>query len=360
MKKIFLFIFFFNGVTSVFGQRCTQPVSDGEFESHFNDVTSVPYEQARFVRARNFLKGHCFTCKQILQIVAQLSDDNDRLIYSKESYFHVIDKENFYDLYNVMYSLASTFRLDHFVQEVKEKNWEGPPPTESQNSFPNINYPIASIYKGKTGCNLPMADIDFEVLTRPLLEQKNQNILQNSCNQFVVLNCVSMAQLMKLSSLFDLEIKRLEFLKASLMRVYDMENYAFAGVLFSHEPYKNDWLSYGASKCPVVIPETAPPLPPPCRVAPNELDEIIKSVDSEVSGITKVAVAKQVIAAKKCFSVNQLKQIVNLLISETSKLDLAKYAYDYCTNKEDYYQMKDVFNSSYNKTELINYIKTKK
>ena len=56
----------------------------------------------------------------------------------------------------------------------------------------------------------------------------------------------------------------------------------------------------------------------------------------------------------------QIKQIIQLFSFSKVKLELAKYAYDYTTDKNNYYKVADVLSFEYDKRELINYINNKK
>ena len=74
---------------------------------------------------------------------------------------------------------------------------------------------------------------------------------------------------------------------------------------------------------------------------------------------TKVTVAKQVIAAKQCFSADQVREIVKLFSFEDSRLEIAKYAYDYCIEKRNYFKVNDAFSFSSSTEELAKYINSK-
>ena len=56
----------------------------------------------------------------------------------------------------------------------------------------------------------------------------------------------------------------------------------------------------------------------------------------------------------------QVKEILNLFDFETTKLEVAKFAYGYTYDKGNYYQLNDAFNFESSIDDLNNYIKTKK
>lgn len=60
-----------------------------------------------------------------------------------------------------------------------------------------------------------------------------------------------------------------------------------------------------------------------------------------------------------CLSVAQIKEVIGLFSFEESKLEYAKYAYDYCVDKKNYYQVADVFTFSGSVDELNEFLETK-
>lgn len=72
----------------------------------------------------------------------------------------------------------------------------------------------------------------------------------------------------------------------------------------------------------------------------------------------KLSTAKT-IAKTNCLSSEQIKDICGTFNFEDSKLDFAKYAYDYCSDKGNYYIINDVFNFSSSSDELEQFISSK-
>ena len=70
---------------------------------------------------------------------------------------------------------------------------------------------------------------------------------------------------------------------------------------------------------------------------------------------SKMKVAKQ-ITTINCLSTAQIIEVINLFSFEGDKLAYAKLAYTQCTDKENYYQVNEVFSFSSSSDELIEYI----
>ena len=72
----------------------------------------------------------------------------------------------------------------------------------------------------------------------------------------------------------------------------------------------------------------------------------------------------QLSAAKKmaethCLMVSQVKMVIYVFNSESSRLSFAKYAYDHTYDRDNYSEVKDALHSEKSKTELDRYISEK-
>jgi hypothetical protein len=65
-------------------------------------------------------------------------------------------------------------------------------------------------------------------------------------------------------------------------------------------------------------------------------------VEAKPFSDTKMSTAK-VATKNSCLSVSQVKEICKLFSMDDDKLTYAKYAYDYCVDKANYYQVSEVF-----------------
>lgn len=96
-----------------------------------------------------------------------------------------------------------------------------------------------------------------------------------------------------------------------------------------------------------------------CRAAmsPASFDKMKQSVESKPFSDTKMSTAK-VATKNNCISVNQIKEICKLFSMDDDKLTYAKFAYDYCVDKGNYYLVSDVFSFSSTTDELNKFIET--
>ena len=77
----------------------------------------------------------------------------------------------------------------------------------------------------------------------------------------------------------------------------------------------------------------------------SDFSKLKKTVESKPFSDTKMSTAK--VATKNgCLSTNQVKEICKLFSMDDDKLAYAKYAFDYCVDKGNYYQVSEVFTFS--------------
>lgn len=126
--------------------------------------------------------------------------------------------------------------------------------------------------------------------------------------------------------------------------------------------YANWYTQNGTTTAPSNPTPPTPPAPPvpsgPVAVDDAKLQEMIAIIDREMTDNGKVSKAKS-ITKKHFFTSAQIVKVCKLLTFDSYKLEYAKFAYDYCVDKSNYYLVSDAFQfSSYSK-ELDDYIDKK-
>ncbi len=84
-----------------------------------------------------------------------------------------------------------------------------------------------------------------------------------------------------------------------------------------------------------------------------------RSISSKSFEDTKLSTAKQ-FTGSHCLNTSQIKEIMKLFAFEESKIDFAKYAYDHCTDQNNYYKVNDAFTFDGSIQTLQEYIDSKK
>lgn len=88
-----------------------------------------------------------------------------------------------------------------------------------------------------------------------------------------------------------------------------------------------------------------------CLVDNTSFARVKSSIEAETFSDDKMRVAKQV-CKTKCFTVNQIKELAGLFSFSEEILAFTKLAYPNCVNKEDYYEVMEVFTFSADKEAL--------
>lgn len=107
----------------------------------------------------------------------------------------------------------------------------------------------------------------------------------------------------------------------------------------------------------IVVHEVVPaPAPiPNCAVDGSEMSTIIQSIESKTFGNSQMSQAKNILKSK-CLTSQQIKQMLYVFDFEHERLEMAKFAYGYVADKNNYYVVNDVFEFSHSSDELNEYI----
>jgi hypothetical protein len=90
-------------------------------------------------------------------------------------------------------------------------------------------------------------------------------------------------------------------------------------------------------------------------VSEEEYSHIMTAIKDQSFSNERKQMAKKYIA-KKCFSFEQLKPMPSLFSSDSDKLELIKYMYDYIDFPEKMYQFRDELTFSSSKTEFDQFL----
>lgn len=80
-------------------------------------------------------------------------------------------------------------------------------------------------------------------------------------------------------------------------------------------------------------------------ISGTEYEKVTASIKSQSFEETQLKIAKQATKAN-CMSTAQIKGICKMFSFEESKLEFAIFAHTYCTDKNNYYSLNDVFSFS--------------
>lgn len=322
-------------------QNCSVAVSNSTFQTKYAQISVQLTDQKKLDDAILFCAKNCLSTNQVSLISSLFLQENYRLEFCKVAYTNTVDKQNFYEVFNSFSTFSAVFKLYDFVSN---QNIVTPTPsTEPVDpsprpilNFPAYNYPSVTTYSGSAGCPSPISDNDFMVLATDVLMCANDDEIMVKVNKIAQNNCLSMAQAMKLASMFQMEVHGLQFLKVSFIHLYDQQNYAAAEQCFTHIPYQHEWLNF----CLNFLKPPAPVIT--CNVSSEEFKGMVKNVNNANFSDKQIEIVKK-LNTHHCFTTAQVKAIMNQFSFPANKLDAAEILYDKCLDKEKYYTLKDEF-----------------
>ncbi len=103
--------------------------------------------------------------------------------------------------------------------------------------------------------------------------------------------------------------------------------------------------------------QAAPPAPTGCQMPMphDDYESAKRSIAAKDFEDTKLTLAKQ-INGGNCMSAEQIRGIMQLFTFEQTKLTFAKFAYDHCSDKGNYFKVNDAFQFDNSSKELNDYI----
>jgi len=96
----------------------------------------------------------------------------------------------------------------------------------------------------------------------------------------------------------------------------------------------------------------------PYPMSPADFKQALNTIQYETYENTKITLAKQV-CRSSCMTAEQLRTVMKSFTYETSRLEIAKYAYDYVFDPERYYLINDAFEYSSSVDELNRYFQSR-
>jgi hypothetical protein len=353
-QAVFLLFVFYSFYLSA--QRCTTPVAPAIFQQNFNQVAMLRSDAAKQSTAVSFVNANCVSSLQVKSMAMLFTSDSVRLIFCKAAYPRVTDTAEFFAVYDAFQSFSYAIRLYDYAQHYKPVRGDVvitprpvppvPVPTAPAGPvFPSWQYPDTLRRAANKGCAGPVIGegaftaIADNVFRQPTEESKIVAIESASAN-----NCLSVAQVMKLSSMLTGEDNRMRVMKNTFPRVYDQEHYTSAAVAFTTPQKQSEWNAFGAAY-----------LTPPCVVSEAAFGPLLQQIKSKTFPADRLALVKDM-AKDRCFNTAQLKQISDQFTFDDERMEIFKLCYAQCPDKQNYYILVDQLSFTSKKDELRRFI----
>lgn len=228
-----------------------------------------------------------------------------------------------------------------------------------------LSFFIFSLHAKAQNCVGPMNPRAFQVELQQMRTLPQESARFRTAMQRLGQFCLTSAQVFQVCQLLGQDPYRIDFAFASYERVLDPEN--FYDVYDSFELFSSAFrlhdLTVGNMNVQLVpIPQPAPmpeptPIPVPvCEVTPQDMAEITQLVKAATFKDSMEKQAKMMIRSKQCFRTDQIVEILNVLTYDDSKLAVAKYAFDYCIDTQNYFRAVSTLSFKSYQDELTRFI----
>jgi hypothetical protein len=325
MTKLFTLLLFIGIYQSNFAQ--CQSMNERDFQMAKQRMSLNSRNINTFQSAMDLGRMYCLSSAQARDIANFLANDRDKYDFLKSSFPNIADKENFTDVMDAFRLMSVAFKLYHTTlgSPVSISN----PNPRSQN--PNCQQPMdLNTYQ----------NLSRSVMNAPDDRSRASSILNNTSNQ-----CMITYQIVQLSNTIRDENIKVDVLKRMLPFVFDIENYSQAANSLSVNN-RNLFLAF---------------LQNPNQVQQDAVSEI--DYNNFLDAIKKQSFEKDKEGYIKTYMKNaylttaQIKTIVGMLTYDSSKLDIAKFLFTNCVDKQNYFKIAEVMQFSSSKNDLNDYVK---
>jgi hypothetical protein len=271
--------------------------------------------------------GYYFTATQAKQLIQLISDETNRLTLAKMAYRVLVDKANYTQLNELFYSQANRDALAAYVQ----------------------------YYGGGTGTvgtGTVMSETEFRTL------YNNVNTSWSASTRYSMLNDAFRNQQYYFSSdhvrqlllLSSNESERLALAKLAFDNVVDVSNFTTVYSVFASAANRNELArfindpQYGAATTRVAMSDAD------FRAMYRDVQYTF-GLGAKMSELTKIFNNDV-----NSFTVQQARQLIQLVSSESNRVELAKLSYNNLTDPTNFSQLYDIFSSQSSKDELTAYV----
>lgn len=290
----------------------------------------VSYIYNAFINTNNF-----FTVSQARQLVQLVPDETNRLYLAKISYRSIIDRNNFSQMSALLTSQTSRNELNTFV-----------------NSYDDSN-PVYT--------RIAMKDDDYNVLYRDIQNRFGlgakmealQTVFANESYYFTV------AQARQLIQLVSSESNRVELAKASYDNIVDQVNFNQLYDVLSSTASRNELEAYVRDYQNTTPGAATPVYTNRTAMSSTSFNTLYNNVKNTWGFGAKMSELTEIFDNESYyFTVAQAKQLIQLVSSESNRLQLAKSAYGNITDPQNFNLMFEVLTSQSSKNELSTFVNT--
>lgn len=314
------------------------PMNDSEFNRLYRSIQNTWGADNKYKSLKSVFAGtsYWFTTAQAKQLIQLISNENYRLELAKQSYDNITDPVNFNDMYSI---LSSEYNRDELARHVKSMGGTD----------------LVDIYRSA------MTDAEFEKLYSQVQNTWGFGAKMSSLSQIFANNnyWFSSDQASKLIRLVSSESNRVELAKAAYDNVTDPANFSLVYETIASQSGKNELDAYVKSRDRGYNNNNNNNTGSVYRtpMTDTEFNSLYRGVQNTWGFGAKMNSLTNIFAnGSYWFTTAQAKRLIQLVSSESNRLQLAKAAYDNITDPQNYSQVNEVLESQQSRDELSAYI----
>lgn len=334
MKKIST-LFLLVLLVQNFSAQC-QFMSERDFESAKYRLSSNRGNINTFQAAMDLSRAYCLSSAQAREVASYLANDRDKFDFLKSCFQDITDKENFTDVMDAFRLFSSALKLYH--------------QTLGMSSYPPTLPPVSTNLNCARAMPLNVHNTLRNQVNMLSDDRQKASTILNATNQ-----CMTTQQIIALISTIRDENIRLDVLKRLQPMVFDIENYPQAANTLSVN-YRNQFLTFLQNPSQSMTPDPNPQSTEMAEIDFNSFLQALKkqSFEKDKDNFVKTYMKNAYL------STQQINQVLKHLSFDATKLDLAKFLFDRCVDKQNYFKVANELQFSSSKTELNDFIKSHK
>lgn len=300
------------------------PMTDAQFRVVYDEVAAEPTSDRVYYLTNFFSRDfNHYTAAQARQLIELVTTEQDRLTAAKNAYRGITDRENYTALYPLLNSTASRAELNTYIRTYDASNpWS------------------------------TMATADFDKLYQSVYYLNSSSARYTAINKAFTTpgNYFTVAQAKKLIPLVSDQASRLQLAKAGYKILSDRSNYLQFNDFLTTTSGRTEFSNYVNDYEGIAVAvKTAMP--------DTDFRTLYRSVQLTFGLGAKYSTLTDIFAKEtNYFTVAQTKQLIQLVSSESNRLELAKSSYNNITDPANFSQLYDIFSSQSSKNALMNYV----
>ena len=306
-------------------------MSEQEFTTLLNDIKQQwpPSTQENSITDAFNNTSKYYSVGQVVQLIQLINSDNSRLRLAKLSYRGIVDRNNFYQVVDLLTFQSNKDQLNSYVSNYKD----------------DVN--------GDNNYNYAMSESDYNRLYEtvksqwpPTTQVNTVKAAFNNLNYFF-----TAAQVSKMLRLFSFEGDKLDLAKAGYRGIVDRNNINQVYDVFSFQTSKDQLGSFIRSYKDNTTGGRTP-------VSDSKFNEIRQSIQSKIFPGEKMSALQDLFNDNRYyFTSAQAKTLIEMVSQESNRLMLAKQVYRNITDRNNYRVVSDLLFSQNSRDQLAEYIR---